>query len=94
MRHGALVFLAMATSLLIVVAMSSPQTGIGATGERLRHRGRGDRRRQHGLVSDCEALVKGRDDLEGSASLNWSENTPISPWEASLFGELLNGWCS
>ena len=34
-----------------------------------------------GLVSDCEALLKARDTLAGSASLNWSENAPIAQWE-------------
>ena len=34
-----------------------------------------------GLISDCEALLEARDTLAGSASLNWSENTPITDWD-------------
>ena len=34
-----------------------------------------------GLVSDCEALLASRDTLAGSATLNWSADTPISDWE-------------
>ena len=34
-----------------------------------------------GLVSDCEALLAGRDALAGSATLNWSGSTPISQWD-------------
>lgn len=33
------------------------------------------------LVSDCEALLEGRDTLAVNASLNWSGDTPISDWE-------------
>ena len=39
-----------------------------------------------GLVSDCDALLKARDTLAGSASLNWSENTPITDWDGILEG--------
>ncbi len=39
-----------------------------------------------GLVSDCEALLEGRDTLAGSASLNWSQDTPISVWEGVTLG--------
>ena len=31
-----------------------------------------------GLVSDCEALLASRDTLAGSATLNWSADTPIA----------------
>ena len=41
-----------------------------------------------GLVSDCEALLAGRDALAGSATLNWSGSTPISQWE----GVMLSGF--
>ena len=34
-----------------------------------------------GLVSDCEALLEARDTLAGTATLNWSADTPISDWE-------------
>ena len=39
-----------------------------------------------GLVSDCEALLEARDTLAGSATLNWSEDTPISAWEGVTLG--------
>ena len=32
------------------------------------------------LVSDCEALLAARDTLTGSATLNWSADTPIAEW--------------
>ena len=34
-----------------------------------------------GLASDCAVLIALRDTLAGSASLNWSANTPIAQWE-------------
>ncbi len=34
-----------------------------------------------GLASDCEALLEARDALAGTATLNWSEGTPIAEWE-------------
>ena len=34
-----------------------------------------------GLVADCEALLRSRDRLAGSAALNWSEDTPIAEWD-------------
>ena len=34
-----------------------------------------------GLLSDCEALLSSRDTLEGTATLNWAGNTPISDWD-------------
>ena len=34
-----------------------------------------------GLVSDCEALLAGRDTLAGSGALNWSADTPITEWD-------------
>ena len=34
-----------------------------------------------GLVSDCEALLAGRDTLAGSGALNWSADTPIRDWD-------------
>ncbi len=37
-----------------------------------------------GLVSDCEALLNGRDALAGRATLNWSDSTPISQWEGVI----------
>ncbi len=32
------------------------------------------------LVSECEALLAARDTLAGSATLNWSADTPITEW--------------
>ena len=34
-----------------------------------------------GLVSDCEALLAGRDTLAGDATLNWSVDVPIADWD-------------
>ena len=34
-----------------------------------------------GLVEDCEALLRSRNRLEGSARLSWSEFIPIARWE-------------
>ena len=34
-----------------------------------------------GLVSDCDTLLAARDTLAGSASLNWSADTPIGQWD-------------
>ena len=34
-----------------------------------------------GLVADCEALLAARDNLEGSARLNWTVGSPIEDWE-------------
>ena len=34
-----------------------------------------------GLVSDCEALLAARDALAGTATLNWSSDTPITGWD-------------
>ena len=34
-----------------------------------------------GLVSDCEALLAARDAMAGTATLNWSFDTPIALWE-------------
>ena len=33
-----------------------------------------------GLVSDCEALLAGRDTIAGTATLNWAADTPIAGW--------------
>ena len=38
------------------------------------------------LVSDCNALLEGRDPLAGTATLNWSENTLISTWDGVTLG--------
>ncbi len=40
-----------------------------------------------GLVSDCEALLAGRDTLAGTATLNWAADTPIADWD----GVTVNG---
>ena len=34
-----------------------------------------------GLVSDCEAMLRARNTLEGTARLSWSEFIPIARWE-------------
>lgn len=34
-----------------------------------------------GLVSDCKALLASRDTLAGTATLNWSSDTPITEWD-------------
>ena len=34
-----------------------------------------------GLVSDCDALLVAQDTLAGSATLNWSVDSPIADWE-------------
>ena len=34
-----------------------------------------------GLVSDCEALLASRDTLAGTATLNWSADSPIEEWD-------------
>ena len=39
-----------------------------------------------GLVSDCEALLRSRNALEGNARLNWSARTPIEDWEGVYRG--------
>ena len=36
---------------------------------------------ESGLVSDCEVLLGLRDTLAGSATLNWSVDSPIADWE-------------
>ena len=38
------------------------------------------------LVSDCEALLKSRDKLSGTATLNWSADTPITEWDGVSLG--------
>ncbi len=38
-----------------------------------------------GLVSDCEALMRAKNNLEGNTgSLNWSPSTPINQWDGVL----------
>ena len=39
-----------------------------------------------GLVSDCESLLEARDTLAGSATLNWSADTPIADWDGVTVG--------
>ena len=40
-----------------------------------------------GLVSDCGMLLAARDTLAGTASLNWSADTPITEWNGVALGE-------
>ena len=35
-----------------------------------------------GLIADCEILLAARDTLRGTATLNWSADTPIASWDA------------
>ena len=39
-----------------------------------------------GLVADCEALLRSRDRLAGTVSLNWSEDTAITEWDGVRLG--------
>ena len=39
-----------------------------------------------GLVADCEVLLAARDTLAGTASLNWSLDTPITGWDGVTVG--------
>ena len=39
---------------------------------------------ESGLVSDCEVLLGLRDTLAGSATLNWSVDSPIADWEGVI----------
>ncbi len=38
------------------------------------------------LVSDCETLLAARDTLAGTATLNWSADTPIAEWDGVSLG--------
>ena len=40
-----------------------------------------------GLKSDCGMLLAARDTLAGTASLNWSTDTPITEWNGVVLGE-------
>ena len=40
-----------------------------------------------GLLSDCGMLLAARDTLAGTATLNWSANTPIADWTGVALGE-------
>ena len=40
-----------------------------------------------GLKSDCGMLLAARDTLAGTASLNWSADTPITEWNGVVLGE-------
>ena len=35
-----------------------------------------------GLIADCDTLLAARDTLRGTATLNWSADTPIASWDA------------
>ena len=39
-----------------------------------------------GLVSDCSALLRAKDALRGSASLNWSSGLAIASWDGVTVG--------
>ena len=40
-----------------------------------------------GIASDCRVLLAARDSLAGSATLNWSANTPVDQWEGVALGD-------
>ena len=44
----------------------------------------------HGLASDCEALLSARDTLAGSGTLNWSASLSIGEWDG-VFVDALSG---
>ena len=39
-----------------------------------------------GLASDCEALLRARNQLAGNARLNWHEGTPMNLWQGVFLG--------
>ena len=39
-----------------------------------------------GLVADCNALLAARDELRGTAALNWSASLPITSWKGVRLG--------
>ena len=39
-----------------------------------------------GLIADCETLLAARDTLAGTATLNWSADTPIADWSGVVLG--------
>ena len=39
-----------------------------------------------GLMADCGTLLAARDTLAGTATLNWSEDTPIADWSGVVVG--------
>ena len=39
-----------------------------------------------GLVSDCEALLAGKDTLVGTGTLNWSADVPMVNWDGVSVG--------
>jgi hypothetical protein len=46
-----------------------------------------------GLKSDCGMLLAARDTLAGTASLNWSADTPIADWTGVALGEASGRVC-
>ena len=81
MGHRRLVVLGMAIALLGVVSMSTPHSASAQQASACVTGGAVADAANTGLISDCEALLKARDALAGSRSLNWSENTPITQWD-------------
>ena len=39
-----------------------------------------------GWVADCDTLLTARDTLAGTATLNWSADTPIADWSGVVLG--------
>ena len=74
----AILFLSFAGSIAPNV-VSAQQTSACATGGAV-----ADAANNPGLVSDCEALLAARDTLAGTATLNWTEDTPMSEWDGGV----------
>ena len=62
-------------------AVSAQQTSACTTGGAVP-----DAANNPGLVSDCAALLAGRDTLAGTATLNWMADTPMSEWDGVTVG--------
>ena len=43
-----------------------------------------------GLVFECAVLLAARDTLAGTATLNWSADTPVAQWDGVKLGETPN----
>ena len=63
-------------------AVAAPKTSICVSGGAV-----ADGADRPGLARDCEALLEARDALAGTATLDWSAETPISDWQGVGFDE-------
>ena len=87
MRLGRLTTLGIAIVLLGVVATFASSVVL-ATEDACSSGGAvADPDNNPGLVADCAALMAARDTLAGTASLNWSADTPIADWTGVAIGE-------